>query len=149
VLFHHYTARAAEFYAAQFARRYEPPTINPFMDEHLLLDELPDYRGDLCGAGHTFVRIVPEGQVRRCGPDDIMGHLVEGWFERRSQPSPCTDLECPYFCEKYRLAPYGEAPSNLLARDDAPMPVRGNGLDLRSPGRPGQPMASSTRRRPE
>jgi MoaA/NifB/PqqE/SkfB family radical SAM enzyme len=104
-LFHDYTARAAEFYADQFARRYEPPTINPFMDEHLFLHELPDYRGDLCGAGHSFARVVPNGQVRRCGPDDIIGHLVEGWFARRPQPSPCTDLECPYFCEKYRLAP--------------------------------------------
>src|SRR5215472_14439040 len=119
-LFRHYTARAAEFYAAQFARRYEPPTINPFMDEHLFLDELPDYRGDLCEAGHTFVRIVPEGQVRRCGPDDIMGHLVEGWFARRSQPSPCTDLECPYFCEKYRLVPNGEAVAAVASIPAAP-----------------------------
>jgi MoaA/NifB/PqqE/SkfB family radical SAM enzyme len=104
-LFREYSARAAEFYAAQFARRDEPPTINPFMDGHLFLDELPDYRGDLCAAGRSFVRIVPDGEVRRCGPDDVVGHVLEGWFARRSQAAPCTTLECPYFCEKYRVVP--------------------------------------------
>lgn len=104
-LFREYTDRAAGFYADQFARRPEPPTVNPFMDAHLFLDELPDYRGDLCGAGHSFARIVPDGEVRVCGPDQVIGHVVQGWFLRRPGPAPCTTLECPYFCEKYRVPP--------------------------------------------
>ncbi|GAA3216429.1 radical SAM protein [Dactylosporangium siamense] len=106
-LFHDYSARAATFYAEQFARRDEPPTVNPFMDEHLFLDELPDYRGDPCGAGHTFARIMPGGEIRLCGPEDIIGNVKEGWFERRDGPAPCASVECPYFCEKYRQPTVG------------------------------------------
>jgi MoaA/NifB/PqqE/SkfB family radical SAM enzyme len=107
-LFRAYTAKAAEFYAGQFGRRDEPPTVNPFMDEHLFLERLADYRGDLCEAGRKFARIVPSGEIRRCGPDDVIGHVAEGWFRRRDRASVCTDLECPYFCEKYRVRPGGE-----------------------------------------
>jgi MoaA/NifB/PqqE/SkfB family radical SAM enzyme len=103
-LFREYTARAAEHYTDQFARRYEPPTVNPFMDEHLLLHDLPDYRGDLCEAGRSFARIVPDGTIRRCGPDEVIGNILEDRFDRGDGPSPCTTLECPYFCEKYRVS---------------------------------------------
>lgn len=102
-LFVEYSQRASEAYADQFDRRSEPPTINPLIDHTRFLYGLPDYRGQLCYAGRDFVRIRENGEIRRCGPDDIIGNLVEGWFERRPGPSPCREVECPYFCEKYHV----------------------------------------------
>ncbi|GIH26286.1 hypothetical protein Aph01nite_45960 [Acrocarpospora phusangensis] len=102
-LFYDYTRRAAEFYAESFAARGEPPSINPFMDGPLFLRQIPDFRGDLCEAGHRFVRIMPDGAVYRCGPGDLIGNLAEGWFARREGPSECVERECPYFCAKYRI----------------------------------------------
>lgn len=99
--FTEYSRRAAEAYADQFARRAEPPTINPLIDAFRFLDGLGDFRGQLCEAGHRFVRIRENGDIRRCGPEDVLGNIVEGRFDRRPGPSACTEIECPYFCEKY------------------------------------------------
>ncbi len=102
-IFVHFAQRATEADAEQFARRREPPTVNPFMDAELFLNRLPDHRGKLCNAGHRFVRIWGNGDIRRCGPQDVIGNVVEGWFERRPGPSRCAEMECRYFCEKYRV----------------------------------------------
>lgn len=108
-----YAERAASDYVAQFEGLPEPPTINPFMDVSRFLDRLPDYRGQPCGAGRVFVRIRENGDIRRCGPSDVIGNIVDGWFDRRSGPSPCAELECPYFCEKYVVrADRGIAPAS-------------------------------------
>jgi len=101
--FTEYSRRAAGAYSSQMARRSEPPTIDPLMDHKLFLDGLPDYRGQPCHAGMRFVRIRENGDIRRCGPADTIGNVVSGWFERRSGPSTCTEIECPYFCEKYHV----------------------------------------------
>jgi len=102
-LFVDYSRRALDAHAEQFAQREEPPSINPLMDHVQFLHGLGDYRGQLCHAGHSFVRIRENGEIRRCGPDDILGNVVEGRFDRRPGPSLCHELECPYFCEKYRV----------------------------------------------
>ncbi|TMR21974.1 radical SAM protein [Nonomuraea turkmeniaca] len=102
-LFLAYARRAADHYATQFAARKEPPSVNPFMDGPLFLHDRPDYRGVMCGAGHRFVRIMPDAAIYRCGPADLIGNVAEGWFERREDPSVCVDKECPYFCEKYKI----------------------------------------------
>lgn len=102
-LFVEYSQRAADSYADQFARRQEPPTINPLMDHTRFLYGLPDYTGQLCYAGRDFVRIRESGEIRRCGPGEIVGNIVEGWFDRKAGPSMCRERECPYFCEKYHV----------------------------------------------
>lgn len=101
--FTEYSRRAAEAYGDQFARRSEPPTINPLLDHERFLDSLPDYRGQQCYAGMKFVRIRENGDIRRCGPAETIGNIVSGRFERRTGPSKCTEIECPYFCEKYHV----------------------------------------------
>jgi MoaA/NifB/PqqE/SkfB family radical SAM enzyme len=102
-LFIEYSQRAQTAYAEQFAQRDEPPTINPLMDAHHFLYGLGDFRGQQCYAGRSFVRIRENGDIRRCGPNDVIGNIVTGRFERRPGPSICQELECPYFCEKYRV----------------------------------------------
>ncbi|MDQ5822821.1 MAG: radical SAM protein [Chloroflexota bacterium] len=102
-LFVEYSKLALAAYAEQFASRDEPPSINPLMDHLAFLHGLGDYRGQLCYAGHSFVRIRENGDIRRCGAGDVLGNVVEGWFERNPGPSPCREVECPYFCEKYRV----------------------------------------------
>ena len=101
--FSEYSRRALDYYASQFAMRDEPPTVNPLMDHIYFLRGVGDYRGHKCFAGHSFVRIREDGEIRRCGAGDVLGNVVDGRFDRRPGPSPCRELECPYFCEKYRV----------------------------------------------
>lgn len=100
-----YSARSADAYEAIFSRMPEPPTVNPLLDSERFLYGLPDYRGLPCLAGDRFVRIREDGEIRRCGPGDVIGNVVTGEFSRRVGPSTCVELECPYFCEKYALPP--------------------------------------------
>lgn len=102
-LFVEFSRRAEVAYREQFAHQVEAPTVNPLADRDLCLDGFADFRGQLCEAGHRFVRILPNGQIRRCGPVDVLGNVVEGRFERRLGPSICREVACHYFCEKYRV----------------------------------------------
>jgi organic radical activating enzyme len=79
------------------------PTINLSLDRDFIDHGLPDFRGKLCLAGNQFVRIRENGDIRRCGPSDVLGNWVNRSFERRPGPSVCREVECPYFCIKYRL----------------------------------------------
>jgi MoaA/NifB/PqqE/SkfB family radical SAM enzyme len=79
----------------------EFPTINMFKDRDFVSDGLPDYRGKMCNAGYKFVRIRENGDIRRCGPTDVLGNIFAGEFQRRKGLSACKEIECPYFCEKY------------------------------------------------
>ncbi len=100
-VFVEYARRAEEHYRDQFAARREPPTVNPLLDEDLLLGGQPNFRGQICAAGDRFVRIWEDGNIYRCGKQDMLGSFVTGQFDRRLGPSACTEQECPYFCEKY------------------------------------------------
>jgi MoaA/NifB/PqqE/SkfB family radical SAM enzyme len=100
-LFVEYSQRAQECYRDQIAGRQSRPTIDPFVDRQRFLQGIPDWRGSLCSAGRSFVRIREDGAIWRCGPGSIIGSVVEGWFSRQNEPLPCVDVECPYFCEKY------------------------------------------------
>lgn len=103
-VFREYAALAASHYDELFAAMPEPPTVNPLLDADRFLHGLPDHRGSACAAGHRFVRIRHDGEIRRCGPGDVLGNVVTGTFERRPGPSICEWLECPYFCEKHVIA---------------------------------------------
>ena len=98
-----YSNRAEEAYAARRLTRRAPPTIDPFLDRDTFPHGLTDYRGKQCRAGRDFVRIRPEGTIVRCGPDEVIGSIVDGSFARQEGPTPCAAIECPYFCEKYRV----------------------------------------------
>lgn len=79
----------------------EFPTINMFKDRDFVSNGLPDYQGKMCNAGYKFVRIRENGDIRRCGPTDVLGNIFTGVFQRRLGLSTCKEIECPYFCEKY------------------------------------------------
>ena len=100
-IFRLYSRRAAERYADLFNAMPCSPTVDPLLDAEKFLDGLPDHRGSLCNAGHTFVRIRENGEIRRCGSGDILGNVVHGTFTRRPGPGVCSWQECPYFCEKH------------------------------------------------
>jgi MoaA/NifB/PqqE/SkfB family radical SAM enzyme len=107
-LFLEYSAKASVALARESARPLFPPTIDPLKDPEIFFGGKLDFRGQPCQAGHHFVRIRENGDIRRCGPRDVIGNVVEGWFERRSGASPCVEIECPYFCHKYRIRPGGD-----------------------------------------
>jgi len=102
-LFVEYSLRAEALLAPVFSQRAEPPTINPFMDRERFLYELPDHRGKLCNAGYKFVRLRENGDVRRCGSQDVLGNIFQGNVKLNSSPRRCNEIECPYFCEKHLM----------------------------------------------
>lgn len=83
----------------------EEPTINLYLDREFVSKGIPDHRGQLCEAGYRFVRIRENGDIRRCGPQDVLGNIFKGTFQRMTAPSVCNEIECPYFCAKYVLPP--------------------------------------------
>jgi hypothetical protein len=81
----------------------ETPTVDLLSDSRFL-DGIGNYHGKLCGSGHNFVRIAPNGAVLRCGSGQRLGNLLlkDG---RLLAPKPCDTYYCPYFCEKYTSPP--------------------------------------------
>ncbi|MGH2443482.1 MAG: radical SAM protein [Chloroflexota bacterium] len=100
-LFIEYSLRAEQECREQITRRAVRPSIDPFLDRERFLHGTEDCRGRMCRAGRDFVRIWDTGEIRRCGPADVIGNVAEGWFHRRNGPSPCIETECPYFCARY------------------------------------------------
>jgi MoaA/NifB/PqqE/SkfB family radical SAM enzyme len=93
-------AREAEaHYAPLLGMLGERPTIDVFSDSTLLEGE-PTFLGQDCDAGYRFVRIVPNGDVTRCGPP-LLGNLLAGTFKPRTGSAICDTQFCYYFCQKY------------------------------------------------
>ena len=107
-LFREYLAEARLSYADILANMGETPTIDMFSDH--FLDGVPDYRGQLCGSGHNFVKIDSSGDVLRCGSNQFLGNLLRRDVRLFQQPRPCDTHYCPYFCEKYTLPQFRGTP---------------------------------------
>jgi len=90
---------ARRCYAPALARMGGPPTLDIFRDDEFLAGE-PTFTGELCDAGYRFVRIEPDGGVRRCS-SPAMGNLLAGTFVPRQGATACDTQFCYYFCEKY------------------------------------------------
>jgi MoaA/NifB/PqqE/SkfB family radical SAM enzyme len=90
---------AKESYAPILEHMTERPSVDIFGDDELLQGE-PIFTGMLCDAGHRFVRIEPNGDVRRCGPP-YLGNLLAGSFAPRRTSAVCDTHFCYYFCRKY------------------------------------------------
>ena len=106
-LIREYLEKARQNYASVSSAMGEAPTINMLAD-HRLLDSPTIYRGKLCGSGHNFVRIEPNGAVVRCGSGIQLGNILLKNVAFLKGPKPCDSFYCPYFCEKYtspRLIP--------------------------------------------
>jgi MoaA/NifB/PqqE/SkfB family radical SAM enzyme len=97
--FSYHAERARECYAPLLERMLEPPTVDIFRDDRFL-DAEPKFTGQACDAGSRFVRIEPNGDVRRCGPPNL-GNLLAGTFKTMRGPTACDTQFCYYFCEKY------------------------------------------------
>lgn len=104
-------ARARDHYGPVFAAAPGGrPSIDVFSDDDLL-DDVPDFRGRLCSAGLSFVRIEPNGDVHRCSPDRPMGNLLDGSIRFASGPTACDTHHCVYFCRKYTADAARRSPS--------------------------------------
>jgi len=110
-LFNNYSLLAEDYYCQIQGDNQEKESINLSLDREFVSNGIPDYRGRLCQAGYKFVRIRENGDIRRCGPADVLGNLLSGIFYWRGTPSVCSEMECPYFCAKYVL-PSGSAPDS-------------------------------------
>jgi hypothetical protein len=82
----------------------ETPTIDVLADDRLL-EKTVIYHGKVCGSGHNFVRIEPDGTVVRCGSGMRLGNVLEKSVVLLDAPRPCDSFYCPYFCEKYTSPP--------------------------------------------
>lgn len=97
-------ARAAREAAPELAHHLgEAPSINVFEEERRL--EVVDYSGRRCGAGPRFVQINAQAQVLRCGSPVSFGNLLRGPVTLPKDERRCRTSYCPYFCDKYSVAP--------------------------------------------
>ena len=99
-LFRRYSHAAQEAYPALFGKGRERPSIDPTRGRRYVRKN-PRYKGKMCSAGRDFVRIDPNGNVRRCGGAADMGNLLAGSIRFADQATPCDRSYCFYFCEKY------------------------------------------------
>lgn len=99
-LLEEYFAASRQAHGEVLERMGEPPTIDMFSDGRFL-NGVPSYRGKLCGSGHNFVQIQPDGSVVRCGSGQRLGNILEGDVALLRSPTICDTGYCPYFCEKY------------------------------------------------
>lgn len=109
-----YLVEAQQKYAPVIVRMGEPATINMFADDQSLKSTLT-YRGKLCGSGHNFVRIEPDGTVVRCRAGQCLGSILLKNVRLLRAPKPCDTSYCPYFCEKYTSPRF----SRMQGRADA------------------------------
>ena len=97
--FRQFSAQAREIYQPLFDRNGEWPTIDMLHDDDHV-DGVPSFGGTSCDAGHLFVKMMPNGDVMRCGKDKL-GNLLERSFKPRRRPAACDTEYCYYFCKKY------------------------------------------------
>jgi hypothetical protein len=95
-----YLREARHSYADMLVRMGEAPTIDVFRDDRFV-DGNPKYRGRLCGSGHNFVKIEPNGDVLRCSSGMHLGNLLQQNVKLLDQPRACDTNYCLYYCEKY------------------------------------------------
>jgi MoaA/NifB/PqqE/SkfB family radical SAM enzyme len=100
-----YLIEARKQYRTMIDSMGEPASIDMFSDDHFL-DGIPDYRGKLCGSGCNFVRIDPDGTVRRCGSGECLGNILQKNVKLLRAAKQCNTSYCPYFCEKYTSPRY-------------------------------------------
>jgi MoaA/NifB/PqqE/SkfB family radical SAM enzyme len=93
-------AEARRQYAAVTNAMGEAATIDMFADGRFLGGGV-DYRGKLCGSGHNFVMIEPDGTLRRCGSGNCLGNILLANVSLLGGPQACDTSYCPYWCEKY------------------------------------------------
>ena len=114
LLIREYLAKAEQNYPSVRTEMGETPTVNMFADDRLL-DPPRIYHGKLCGSGHKFVRVEPDGAVIRCGSGVQLGNILLRNVAFLTAPKPCDSFYCPYFCEKYTSAPH--VPAQETKRD--------------------------------
>lgn len=99
-LFRHYSLAAERANESLFGTGRERPSIDlPLGRDHL--EANPNYLGQLCSAGRDFVKIRPDGEVKRCGRGKSMGNILRGDLALKKKAKPCDRSHCFYFCEKF------------------------------------------------
>ncbi len=112
--FRDFSARAQAANRELLARMPERPSIDLAADE-AVLDAIPSFRGKMCAAGQSFVRIQPNGDVFRCSTRTALGNVLNGTLSLRATPAPCNTGHCFYFCRKYTArAASGSSPAHRV-----------------------------------
>jgi MoaA/NifB/PqqE/SkfB family radical SAM enzyme len=114
-------AEARRKYAAVTAGMGEAATIDMLADGRFLNGAV-DYRGKLCGSGHNFAMIEPDGTVFRCGSGNCLGNILLGNVSLLRGPQACDTSYCPYWCEKYTSSQFARAEqSGRTIKDSRPL----------------------------
>ena len=79
---------------------FKDPIINLSLDRDFI-EEKQNYKGRMCLAGKTFVRIFPDGIITRCDKKTEIGNVFNGEINLYSGANICNTYSCPYFCAKY------------------------------------------------
>ncbi len=80
-------------YTKEERRLIERNLIDPI--SRLALYRFPSYRGKICSAGMNFIRIYPDGSVRRCTGDPTpLGNIFNGSLRLMNRPTPCRVRYC-------------------------------------------------------
>jgi MoaA/NifB/PqqE/SkfB family radical SAM enzyme len=108
-----YLTEARAVHAPVLARMSEAPNI---FSEDVLKPGLT-FHGKLCGAGHNFVQVRPDGTVLRCGSGQRLGNILNKSVALLSSSQKCDTSYCPYFCEKYTSPRFTQTAAGLIARD--------------------------------
>lgn len=94
-------------------------TVNPLQDRKFL-NGFPVFRSAGCAAGTKFFTIQPNGNIYRCGRNQLLGNIEKGWFMPLSAISPCNSSYYPYFCLRYCELPQRTSAIMPLCLEEPP-----------------------------
>ena len=80
--------------------------ISDVYQDQKFISDFPSFKGQACGAGKNFVRILETGNVYRCHSDKrYLGNLFKGTLNLLKEIQPCRVpfCRCPYFGYRYVL----------------------------------------------
>jgi MoaA/NifB/PqqE/SkfB family radical SAM enzyme len=78
-------------------------SLDNFLEKYITKG-LPSFKGKICLAGKSFVKIYSNGDVQRCNTEtDYLGNLFDDQLNLYKNPIPCKSdyCTCPYFGYKY------------------------------------------------
>lgn len=97
-------------------------TVNPLHDREFL-HGFPIFRGVACAAGKSFFTIRPNGNIYRCGSNQILGNIEKRDFHPLAASTPCNSTYYPYFCMRYSEL-LQKSPSTPILLQSCPSPHR-------------------------
>lgn len=75
-------------------------SVNPLRDREFL-DGFPKFRNIPCAAGKRFFTIQSNGNIHRCGTNQLLGNIQKDIFGPLPTSAACNSSYYPYFCLRY------------------------------------------------